>query len=437
MLYSNYPSTSSGQVMKYSKLFGKTVREAPKDETSVNARLLIQAAFIRKEVAGVYNFLPLGLRVLTKIANIVREEMNNVQAQELYLSALQKKESWERTGRWGNFDALFKLTSNFEKEYALGPTHEEVLVPIVSEFVSSYKDLPLYLYQIQTKFRDEKRAKAGLLRGREFLMKDLYSFHESEKDLVAYYELMKKVYKKTFSRLGLDAIETLASGGTFSKFSHEFQIVCESGEDEIIYCPGGDFSQNSEIAKVAEGKQCDLGHGPLKRAKTIEVGNIFLLKDKFSKAFNLRFKDKKGAKKYVVMGCYGIGISRVMGAIVEVHNDERGIVWPLSVSPFDAYLIVLGDAKEHAEKTYSELKKAGIDVLYDDRDISAGEKFADADLIGIPIRLVVSERSLRQASSRGGQAGQAGGKIEFKKRTEEKIELLGFKDVIKNLRQEG
>ncbi|OGH21536.1 MAG: hypothetical protein A2958_02290 [Candidatus Levybacteria bacterium RIFCSPLOWO2_01_FULL_38_13] len=423
--------------MKYSKLFGKTVREAPKDETSVNARLLIQAGFIRKEVAGVYNFLPLGLRVLTKIANIVREEMNNVQAQELYLSALQKKESWERTGRWGNFDALFKLTSNFEKEYALGPTHEEVLVPIVSEFVSSYKDLPLYLYQIQTKFRDEKRAKAGLLRGREFLMKDLYSFHESEKDLVAYYELMKKVYKKTFSRLGLDAIETLASGGTFSKFSHEFQIVCESGEDEIIYCPGGDFSQNSEIAKVAEGKQCDLGHGPLKRAKTIEVGNIFLLKDKFSKAFNLRFKDKKGAQKYVVMGCYGIGISRVMGAIVEVHNDERGIVWPLSVSPFDAYLIVLGDAKEHAEKTYSELKKAGIDVLYDDRDISAGEKFADADLIGIPIRLVVSERSLRQASSRGGQAGQAGGKIEFKKRTEEKIELLGFKDVIKNLRQEG
>ena len=224
MLYSNHPSINSGQVMKYSKLFGKTIKEAPKDELAVNARLLIQAGFIRKEMAGIYNFLPLGLRVLNKISNIIREEMNSAGGQELLMVSLQKKESWEKTGRWNNFDALFKVKSRHEIEYALGPTHEEVLVPIVSNFVLSYKDLPLKLYQIQNKFRDEARSKAGLLRGREFLMKDLYSFHESEEDLMKYYEMMKKVYKKTFSRLGLSAIETVAAGGTFSKDSHEFQV---------------------------------------------------------------------------------------------------------------------------------------------------------------------------------------------------------------------
>src|SRR3989338_10142030 len=224
--------------MKYSKLFGKTIREVPKDELSVNARLLIQAGFIRKEVAGVYNFLPLGLRVLNKISNIIRDEMDNTGAQELLLVSLQNKANWEKTERWDSFDALFKVKSRYDFEYALGPTHEEVLVPLVNNFVNSYRDLPLKLYQIQNKFRDEPRAKAGLLRGREFLMKDLYSFHENEEDLMKYYELMKKVYKKTFSRLGLLVIETVASGGTFSKFSHEFQVVCENGEDEIIYCPG-------------------------------------------------------------------------------------------------------------------------------------------------------------------------------------------------------
>src|SRR3989344_1642349 len=377
--------------MKYSKLFGKTIKEISKEETSINAKLLTRAGFIRKEVAGVYNFLPLGLRVLNKIAQIVREEMNKAGGQELSLSALQNKENWDKTSRWESFDALFKLTSKFEKEYALGPTHEEVLVPLVSEFVSSYRDLPIYAYQIQNKFRDEARAKAGLLRGREFLMKDLYSFHLDEKDLMEYYEKMKKVYTNTFKRLELSSIETKASGGTFSDFSHEYQVICESGEDEIIYCPGGDFSENVEIAKVSEGKQCDLGHGPLKKAKTIEVGNIFLLKDKFSRVFNLVYKDKNGKDKFVQMGCYGIGISRVMGAIVEVHHDERGIVWPDAVTPYDVHLIILENAKKEADKIYKELEKAGIDVLYDDREeSSAGEKFADADLIGIPVRLVAS-----------------------------------------------
>ena len=428
MLYSNYPSINSGQVMKYSKLFGKTIKEAPKDELAVNAKLLIQAGFIRKEAAGVYNFLPLGLRVLNKISNIIREEMNNSGGQELLLVSLQRKESWEKTGRWNSFDALFKIKSRYDLEYALGPTHEEVLVPLVNNFVNSYRDLPLKLYQIQNKFRDEARSKAGLLRGREFLMKDLYSFHESEEDLMKYYTLMKKIYKKTFLRLGLSAIETVASGGTFSDFSHEYQVVCESGEDEIIYCPGVDFSQNAEIAKVKEGKECDLGHGPLKRVKTIEVGNIFLLKDKFSKAFGLTFKDKNGKEKYAVMGCYGIGISRVMGTIVEVCNDKKGIVWPEQVAPFRAHLLTVNNSQltiNRANEVYEKLQKAGVDVLYDDReDVSAGQKFADADLIGIPIRLVVSEKTPDE-------------KIEWKQRNKQKAEVVALSEAVKRVEKES
>ena len=412
--------------MKYSKLFGKTIKESPKDETSVNAQLLIQAGFIRKEVAGVYNFLPLGLRVLNKISNIIREEMNNTGAQELLLVSLQNKTNWEKTGRWNSFDALFKVKSRYDFEYALGPTHEEVLVPLVNNFVNSYRDLPLKLYQIQNKFRDEARPKAGLLRGREFLMKDLYSFHESEEDLMKYYTLMKKVYKKTFSRLGLDAIETVASGGTFSEFSHEYQVVCESGEDEIIYCPGGDFSENVEIIEnpeKLENKQCDLGHGPLKRVKVVEVGNIFPLMDKFSKPFNLTYKDKDGKDQYVSMGCYGIGISRVMGVIVEVHHDDRGIIWPENVAPYQVHLIHLGGVHLSTSEAYNKLVKARVEVLYDDRkNVSAGQKFADADLIGIPVRLVISDKVPQ-------------GKVEWKERNKHKAEVIAFSEAVKRVKR--
>lgn len=409
--------------MRYSKLFGKTVKQAPRDETAINAKLLIRGGFIRKEVAGVYNFLPLGLRVLSKISQIVREEMTAAGGQEVLLSALQNKANWEKTGRWSSFDALFKVVSRYKIDYALGPTHEEVLVPIAAEFVRSYRDLPLYLYQIQTKFRDEPRAKAGLLRGREFLMKDLYSFHTDEADMLDYYEKMKKVYKKTFARLGLDTIETEASGGTFSKFSHEFQVICGGGEDEIIYCPGGDFAQNTEIAKVAEGKMCDLGHGPLKLVQTIEVGNIFPLKDKYSKALGLTFRDKNGKDKFVVMGCYGIGISRAMGAIVEVYHDERGIIWPKTVAPYQTHLLVLSDEREvlsRAEEILEKLTKAGVEVLFDDREaVSAGEKFADCDLIGIPVRLVISDKT--------------GDKIEWKERNKKTAQLITLEQVIEKL----
>ena len=409
--------------MRYSKLFGKTIKDAPKDEISKNAKLLTRAGFVRKEVSGVYNYLPLGIRVLNKISNIVREEMNAIGGQELLLSALQNKESWKKTARWDSFDALFKVTSVLENEYPLGPTHEEVVVPLVKQFVNSYKDLPLALYQIQTKFRDEKRAKSGILRGREFLMKDLYSFHTDEKDFEQYYEKAKKAYKKIFNRLGIEALETHASGGAFSKISHEYQVITDAGEDEIIYCSGGDFAANAEVSPVKEGKQCELGHGPLKKAKSIEVGNIFPLKTKFSTAFDLKYKDKEGKEAFIIMGCYGIGITRLMGTIAEVYSDKKGLIWPKSAAPFDIHLVHIEDpgSESMALKTYETLTKAGIGVLWDDReDVSAGAKFADADLIGIPVRLVVSKRT--------------GNKVEYKERKYDKKELLNLEDVIKKLR---
>lgn len=402
--------------MRYSKLFGKSTKNISSEEVSLNAQLLTRGGFIRREVAGVYSLLPLGYRVIEKIENIVRDEMNAAEGQELLLPALQKKESWEKTKRWDTFDVLFKLKSQHDHEYGLGPTHEEVLVPLAKQFVSSYKDLPFAVYQIQTKFRDEARAKSGILRGREFIMKDLYSFHADEEDFEKYYARMKKAYMQVFGRVGLEAIETEASGGAFSEFSHEYQVITESGEDEIIYCPGGDYAQNTEISKVELPKQCELGHGELKKVKTIEVGNIFPLGTKFSDAFDVAYADNAGNEKKVIMGCYGIGITRLMGTIVEVHNDEKGIIWPEAVSPYAVHLVGLSD---EAEKTYKELERAGVEVLYDDRETSAGQKFADADLLGIPVRLVVSAKT--------------DGKVEWKNRNSDETTLISLEEAIKKL----
>lgn len=402
--------------MRYSQLFGKTVKNIASDEVSLNAQLLTRGGFIRRELAGVYNLLPLGLRVINKINGIVRDEMNAAGAQELELASLQNKESWLTTNRWDSFDALFKVVSQYDHEYALGPTHEEVVVPLASQFISSYKDLPMSVYQIQTKYRDEARAKSGILRGREFLMKDLYSFHANEENFNAFYEAMKKSYMNVFNKVGLKAIETQASGGAFSEFSHEYQVITDAGEDEIIYCPGGDYSANTEISDVTLPKQCDLGHGPLEKVKTIEVGNIFPLGTKFSDAFNVTYKDAEGVENKVIMGCYGIGITRLMGTIVEVHHDEKGIIWPENVAPYKVHLVGLS---EDAKKVYEELEKAGVEVLYDDRDKNAGEKFADADLLGIPVRLVVSKKTE--------------GKIEWKRRDSDKIEMLSTSEVLSKL----
>ncbi len=380
--------------MRQSKLFTRTQKDTPKDETSYNAQTLMRAGFIDKLAAGVYTFLPLGLRVHNKICKIIREEMDAIGGQELLMPALTPKEVWETTDRWDNFDALFKLTGGDDKEYALGATHEEIVTPTVAKQVLSYKDLSISVYQIQTKFRNEKRAKAGLIRGREFSMKDMYSFHPSDEALNEYYKIAQKAYFKVFERLGLIDITylTYASGGAFSKYSHEFQTVSESGEDTIHICEKCQIAINQEI--IAESPACPhCGNTELVAKKAIEVGNIFKLGTRFSAPFKFNFKDAAGVDQPVIMGCYGMGPSRLMGTIVEVSHDDRGIIWPEAIAPFKVYLISLGQDKE-ADKLYEDLKAAGVEVLYNDNEVGPGEKMADADLFGCPYRVLISPKSI-------------------------------------------
>ncbi len=418
--------------MFQSKLFTKTKREAPKDEEAINAQLLIRAGFIDKTMAGVYTFLPLGFRVLKKIENIIREEMLSIGGQEILMPTLQPKANWEKTGRWNTMDDLYKIKDTSDKKFALGPTHEEIVSPLLKNFIFSYKDLPLYIFQIQNKFRDEKRVKSGLLRTREFLMKDLYSFHADEKDLDKYYEKAKAAYFEIFKRVGLGnfTLLTFASGGTFSKYSHEFQTVSETGEDKIYVCEKCKVAINKEIMgeplDAARGKQnsCpECGNKKLKEEKSIEVGNIFKLKTRYSAPFDLKYRDEKGIEHKVIMGCYGIGLSRLMGTIVEVFHDQKGIIWPESVAPFKAHLINLMPSANHKsqiDKIYNSLQKSGVEVLCDDREyVSPGEKFSDADLIGLPYRLVISEKT--------------GEKIEIKKRDSNEIKLVAEKELARLL----
>ena len=385
--------------MRQSQIFAKTSRETPKDEKSINAQLLIRGGFIYKEMAGVYTYLPLGLRVLRKIENIIREEMEKISGQEILMTVFQPKKLWEETGRWSKEigQVMYKCQED-DKEIGLGPTHEEMLTDIVRHYVKSYENLPLYLYQIQTKFRKEPRARSGLLRGKEFNMKDLYSFHSSQEDFKNYYQKVIQVYLKIFKRCGLKAILTEASGAGFTKeYTHEFQVLAKGGEDTIIYCPKGDFAQNKEIAKLKAGDKCPHCPKILKEGNSIELGNIFPLGTKYSQAMKANFMDKDGKSKLIIMGCYGIGQSRTIGAIVEVRHDENGIIWPKEVAPYQIHLIKIEDSatiKKTAERIYKDLNQNGIEVLYDDRNNSPGEKFADADLIGIPTRIVISERTL-------------------------------------------
>ncbi len=414
--------------MRQSELFTKTLKEAPKDEESVNARLLIRAGFVDKLMAGVYTFLPLGLRVLKKIENIIRNEMENLGGQEILMPTLQPKANWQATGRWDSLDSLFKFASFYSKiEYAMGPTHEEIVSPLLKKYIFSYKDLPLSVFQMQNKFRDEKRVKSGLLRGREFFMKDLYSFHKEEGDLDKYYEKVKKSYFNIFKKLNLDKLTylTFASGGSFSKYSHEFQIVSGAGEDIIFTCEKCRVAVNKEI--IGEQKDCPVcGNKDLKEEKAIEAGNIFKLKTKYSKPFNLTFKDRDGSEKDVIMGCYGLGQTRLMGAVVEIFHDSRGIIWPKNIAPFDVHLLELNSSnplvnkkiKKTAEEIYGTLQNKGKEVLYDERDnASIGEKFADCDLIGIPLRMVVSEKTLKTQS------------VEIKKRNSVQSELVKIKEI--------
>ena len=374
---------------------------------------------MRQLMAGVYTYLPLGLRVLNKISQIVREEMDKIDGQEVLMPMLQPAANWKKTGGWDSIDVLFKVKSRTKKDYALGQSQEEVVTPLMSEFIKSYRDLPASVYHIQWKFRDELRSKSGILRGREFLMKDMYSWHETEDDFQDYYKKVRQAYIKVFERLGLVAKVTEASGGNFTdKISYEFMVITDAGEDDILYCPSCEFCINTEIAKVKVGDSCsNCGKEKLLKARASEVGNVFDLGQKYAKDFDLMYTNEKGERKYPVMGCYGIGISRTMGVLVERFNDEKGILWPKAVAPFRVQLINLGD-EELAKKLYIKLQET-TEVLWDDRDVSAGAKFAGADLIGCPVRVVISQKSL-----------QAGG-VEVKNRSEEKTKIMTTEELLK------
>lgn len=420
--------------MKQSHLFTKTQKENPSGELSVNAQYLIRAGFVSKELAGAYAYLPLGLRVINKISNIIREEMNAAGGQELFMTVLQEKDTWEKSGRWSDevVDNWFKTSLKNGTELGLGFTHEEPLAKLMKTYISSYKDLPIYAYQIQTKFRNETRAKSGLMRGREFFMKDLYSFSRNKEEHEVFYEKMKDVYMKVFDRLGMKdrTYITISSGGSFSKYSYEFQTVSEAGEDVIyiideekkIAINKDDFKQ-----EVLADFGLDLDEKDLPTRKSIEVGDIYSLGYKYSEAFNLTYKDEEGKDELVYMGCYGMSPSRLMGAVVELNNDSKGIIWPKVVAPFDIHLIQIDGGDEEVIKKsleqYEILQKEGFEVLYDNRGgKTAGEKLNDADLIGIPLRIIISRKTLGEDS------------VEIKKRSSGESFLVKINELINYLK---
>jgi prolyl-tRNA synthetase len=415
--------------MRQSSLFLKTLREAPKDETAVNAKLLIRANFIHKLMAGVYSTLPLGFRVREKIIGILRDEMDKLGA-EMIMPALHPRSVWDATGRWeGMAKVMYQFKDHGGREVGLGPTHEEVIAEIAKQVITSYQDLPKAIYQIQTKFRDEERPKSGLLRGREFTMKDLYSFHADTASLEEFYERAKDAYHSVFKRMGLVAHLTEASGGDFSQYSHEFMVEAEAGEDSILLCRLCGFARNMEIAEEKKKDACPkCKEGVLEAASAIEVGNIFKLGTRFSEPVKLAFKDERGGSHPVIMASYGIGVERLIGTIAEIHHDDQGLVWPEAVAPFKVHLLAVGGEEEalraFADGIYNDLTKKGIETLYDDRaGVSAGEKFADADLIGIPWRVVASERT------------RVSDKVEVKRRNESDAKLMKLSEFVALLKK--
>lgn len=409
--------------MKLSREYIKSIKGDTPEFDSRSHELLVKAGFIDQVASGIYTFLPPGLKVLTKIENIVRTQMNKLGAVEMLLPSLHPKTFWEKTGRWSSVDVLFKVSSRHDKEYALGASHEEIATPLADKYIESYKDLPLSFYQIATKYRDEERPKSGILRGREFRMKDMYSFHATHDDLKEFYQKVLQAYLSIYHEMGLESVRvTEALGGMFTQnMSHEFSVPTSAGEDELVYCTECDFTQNVEVVKK-EHKECPKCKAEVKITKAIEVGNIFDLGYKYAEKFDLKYVDETDKKNLVHMGCYGIGTSRLIGAIVEIHNDEKGIVWPESVCPFQVHLSNLSPSKRaFADLLYRSLQTEGIDVLYDDRDnVTPGEKFAVADLIGVPVRLVTSER--------------AKDTVEIKLRDSDKMRHLSPSEIINHLK---
>lgn len=414
--------------MRQSQLFTKTRKEAPKDEVSKNAQLLIRGGFIYKEIAGVYAYLPLGLRVLNKITNIIREEMNAIGGQEISLTALQEPEVWQKSGRWDDeiVDVWFKTKLKHGGELGLATTHEEPLTRLMAQYISSYRDLPRYVYQFQTKFRNETRAKSGIMRTREFIMKDLYSFDKTKEDFDVFYAKAMDAYKNIFNRIGIGdkTFLTFASGGSFSKFSHEFQTICDAGEDIIYLSRQKNIAVNKEVYTDEVLDSLNLKKEELEEIKSVEVGNIFPLATKYSDVLGLKYVDETGKEVPVYMGSYGIGPARNMGTVVEVLSDSKGMVWPKEIAPFQVHLVGLDldddNVKQKAEELYKKLNDQSVEVLYDDRlDASVGAKLADADLIGIPNRVVVSKRTQD--------------KYEYKKRTENESQIVSIDDLFKFL----
>ena len=405
--------------MKYSKLFTKTRKDVPGNETAKNAQLLIQAGFIHKVMAGVYAYTPLGLRVVENIKRIVREEMNAVDGQELIMTNLQPRDIWETTSRWSDdtVDIWFKTKLKDDSEVGLAWSHEEPIVDMMKQFISSYKDLPVSVYQFQTKLRNELRAKSGIMRGREFVMKDMYSLSTDAAQHDAYYNSVIGAYKKVYERLGLgkDTYVTFASGGAFTKFSHEFQTVCETGEDTIYIHRGKNIAINEEVLDEENLKQLGILRNELEEVKSSEVGNIFNFGTEKSQQMEFSFTTEAGHKQFIHLGSYGIGVTRVMGVIAEKFSDEKGLVWPKTIAPAQVYLARIGEEEattKAADDLYELLQTKNISVLYDDRNVRPGEKFSDADLIGIPARVVISPKTLDQ------------NKYEFKLRQENEAELL-------------
>lgn len=414
--------------MRLSQLFTKTSKTIPADETARNAQLLIQAGFIHKEMAGVYAYLPLGKRVLDNIAQIVREEMNAIGGNEVQMTVLQPKDIWEKTDRWDDakVDNWFKTKLASGAELGIGLTHEEPITDMLREFAQSYKDFPVYIYQIQGKFRNELRAKSGLMRGREFLMKDLYSFSRSQAEHDEFYERAATAYMRVYERLGIGDItyRTYASGGIFSQFSDEFQTLSHVGEDTIYVHEGRQLAVNKEVYTDEVLAQLELNREELVERRAVEVGNIFSLGSKYADALDVYYTDEQGRQQSLIMGCYGIGISRLMGLLAEHFADDAGLVWPRAIAPAQVYLARLGDAAEvvqSADELYGALTAAGVPVLYDDRDVRPGAKFADADLLGVPFRVVISEKTV------------AAGTYELKARTEPEAQQASRDELYKAL----
>ncbi|HMS93567.1 MAG TPA: His/Gly/Thr/Pro-type tRNA ligase C-terminal domain-containing protein [Candidatus Saccharibacteria bacterium] len=386
--------------MRVSKIFTKTSKTAPADEVAKNAQLLIRAGFVYKEMAGVYAYLPLGLRVIEKIKQIVREEMNAIDSNELIMTGLQRKEIWEKTGRWDDevVDIWFKTKLKDDTELGLGWSHEEPIVEMMKQYVQSYKDLPVSLYQFQTKLRNELRAKSGIMRGREFVMKDMYSFHATKEDLDLYYEKTIEAYKRVYDRLGIgdDTYVTFASGGAFTKFSHEFQTICEAGEDIIYLHREKNIAINEEVIDDA-AQELGISRDELEQVKTAETGNIFNFGSQKTDEMGLYYTGEDGKEHSLYIGSYGIGITRAMGVIAEKLSDDKGLVWPEAIAPYKVYLVSIGEQGTlEADILYDELTARGVEVLYDDRDTRPGAKFADAELMGIPYRVTVSDRLIAE-----------------------------------------